>query len=137
MMEAIALEFKEPIFTTQSKKISDVFELANHRFWVATDGAKVIGTVGMVSLNDENLVLKSMFVDKEVRGQGISDLLLNTVIKQATQDHYKEIYLGTMSQFIAGQRFYEKNGFTTCHRTDLPADFPINTLDTIFYRKHL
>lgn len=137
MMEGIALEFKEPIFTTQSKKISDVFELANHRFWVATDGAKVIGTVGMVTLNNENLVLKSMFVDKEARGKGISDLLLSTVIKQATQDHYKTIYLGTMFQFKAGQRFYEKKGFTKCERTDLPADFPINTLDTIFYRKHL
>lgn len=137
MMQGIALEFEEPIFTAQSKKISEVFESANHHFWVATDGAKVIGTVGMVTLSHENIVLKSMFVDKEVRGQGISDLLLTTVIHRATRDHYKNIYLGTMSQFIAGQKFYEKKGFRACDSTDLPPDFPINTLDTIFYRKPL
>ncbi len=78
-----------------------------------------------------------MFVDKMFRGQNISHLLLNALLNEAIQNKYKQIYLGTMSQFTAGQRFYEKNGFTKCNYTDLPADFVTNMLDTIFYRKQI
>ena len=137
MMESITLEFNEPIFTEKSKKTIDVFLIPNNKFWVAIDSKKVVGTIGMVKLTNENIVLKSMFVDKMYRGQGISNLLLTTLINFAIQDKFKQIYLGTMTQFSAGQRFYEKNGFVKCNKTELPTDFSINTLDTIFYTKHL
>lgn len=137
MMESITLEFKEPIFTEKSKKIIDVFSVPNNKFWVAIDRNKVVGTIGMVKLTNENIALKSMFVDKMYRGQGISNLLLDTLLKWTIQNKYKQIYLGTMTQFSAGQRFYEKNGFVKCNKTELPTDFAINTLDTIFYTKYL
>lgn len=137
MMESIALEFKEPIFTEKSKKIIDVYLMPNNKFWVATNSNKVVGTIGVVKLANENIVLKSMFVDKTYRGQGISNLLLDTLINWAIQNKYKQIYLGTMTQFRAGQRFYEKNGFVKCNKSELPIDFTINTLDTFFYTKHL
>ncbi len=108
-----------------------------NQFWVAIDSNKVVGTIGMVKLTNENIVLKSMFVDKMYRGQGISNLLLETLINWVIQNKYKQIYLGTMTQFTAGQRFYEKNGFVKCNKSELPTDFTINTLDTIFYTKHL
>lgn len=137
MMGSIALEFKEPIFTDKSKKILDLFLIPNNKFWVATDRNKVIGTIGIVKLNNKNIVLKSMFVDKLYRGQGISNLLLDTLLHWVIQNEYKQIYLGTMTQFTAGQRFYEKNGFVKCNKSELPSDFTINTLDTIFYTKKL
>lgn len=137
MMGSIALEFKEPIFTDKSKKILDLFLIPNNKFWVATDRNKVIGTIGIVKLNNKNIVLKSMFVDKLYRGQGISNLLLDTLLHWVIQNEYKQIYLGTMTQFTAGQRFYEKNGFVKCNKSELPTDFTINTLDTIFYTKKL
>lgn len=137
MMDNIALEFKEPIFTDKSKKILDLFLIPNNKFWVATDRNKVIGTIGIVKLNNKNIVLKSMFVDKLYRGQGISNLLLDTLLHWVIQNEYKQIYLGTMTQFTAGQRFYEKNGFVKCNISELPTDFTINTLDTIFYTKKL
>jgi N-acetylglutamate synthase-like GNAT family acetyltransferase len=137
MMENIALEFMEPIFTEKSKNIIDVYSMPYNQFWVAIDSNKVVGTIGMVKLTNENIVLKSMFVDKMYRGQGISNLLLETLINWVIQNKYKQIYLGTMTQFTAGQRFYEKNGFVKCNKNELPTDFTINTLDTIFYTKHL
>lgn len=137
MMGSITLEFKETIFTEKSKKIIDVYLMPNYKFWVATDSNKVVGTIGIVKLTNGNIVLKSMFVDKMYRGQGISRLLLDTLINWVVQNKYKQIYLGTMTQFTAGQRFYEKNGFVKCNKTELPTDFTINTLDTIFYTKHL
>lgn len=137
MMESIALEFKEPIFSVNSKKIVDVFRLIDNKFWVATNDNNVIGTVGMVKLNDKNIILKSMFVDKKYRGQGISKLLLDHVVNWANANDFNQIYLGTMQQFISGQRFYEKNGFKKCRQHELPTDFQINPLDTIFYTKKL
>jgi N-acetylglutamate synthase-like GNAT family acetyltransferase len=133
MMARIALEFEEPIFTEKSKKIIDVFSVPNNKFWVAIDGDKVVGTIGLVALMNENIVLKSMFVDKIYRGQGISNLLLDTVTNWAIQNEYKQIYLGTMKQFAAGQRFYEKNGFVKCNKSA----FSINPLDSLFYTKNL
>ncbi len=137
MMRSIALEFREPIFTEKSKKIVDIYLMPNNKFWVAIDNDKVVGTIGTVKLTNKNIVLKSMFVDKMYRGQGISNLLLDTLINWAIQNKYKQVYLGTMMQFTAGQRFYEKNKFVKCNKTELPSDFTINTLDTIFYTKHL
>ena len=136
-MGSIALEFREPIFTENSKKIVDVYLMPNNKFWVAIDNDKVVGTIGIVKLTNKNIVLKSMFVDKMYRGQGISNLLLDTLINWAIQNKCKQVYLGTMTQFTAGQRFYEKNKFVKCNKTELPTDFTINTLDTIFYTKHL
>jgi N-acetylglutamate synthase-like GNAT family acetyltransferase len=137
MMEGIALEFKEPIFAEKSKKIIDVFSMPNNKFWIAINGNKVVGTIGMVKLTNKNIVLKSMFVDKMYRGQGISNLLLDTLLNWTIQCKYKQVYLGTMTQFLSGQRFYEKNGFVKCNKNELPTDFTINTLDTIFYTKQL
>jgi len=137
MMDNISLEFKEHIRTSRSKKIIDVFELPNHKFWVATNGNQIIGTIGLQQLDNENIVLKSMFVDQMQRGLGISNLLLTTLEEWAAQHHFKRIYLGTMTQFAAGQRFYSKNGFEKCAQAFLPPDFIVNPLDTIFYTKRL
>jgi len=137
MMESIALEFDEPIFTTQSKKIAEASKSSNNKFWVATNGFKVVGTIGLIKLLNNNLALKSMFVDKVFRGQGISNLLLDTLINWTFHNNYNQIYLGTMTQFKAAQKFYEKKGFTKCNQTELPTDFVINKLDAIFYTKHL
>lgn len=137
LMESIALEFKEPIFSSSSKKIIDFFELPNHQFWVALNDSKLVGTIGILKLSNGNMVLKSMFVAKMCRGQGVSSLLLHTAMAFVIQNHSKQIYLGTMNQFTDGQRFYEKNGFVKCKSTDLPTDFTINPLDSIFYTKQL
>lgn len=137
MMDNIVLEFEEPIRTKQSKKIMDVFELPDHQFWVATNGDKIVGSIGLLRLDNQNIVLKSMFVDQTQRGLGVSNLLLKTLEEWAAHHHYKQIYLGTMTQFAAGQRFYSKNGFEKCTQADLPPDFIANPLDTIFYTKSL
>lgn len=137
IMQNIALEFEEPIYTKESKKIVDVYKLSNNKFWVALNGNNVIGTLGIVRLKNKNIILKSMFLEKKYRGKGISQLLLDHVINWESQNDCMQIYLGTMLQFKAAQQFYEKNGFTKCTPEELPADFIINPLDTIFYTKKL
>jgi hypothetical protein len=48
-----------------------------------------------------------------------------------------DIFLGTTAKFLAAHRFYEKNGFHEIGRDELPAAFPVMTVDTKFYRRSL
>ncbi len=45
------------------------------------------------------------------------------------------IYLGTMSQFKAAHKFYEKNGFKKIIISNLPLSFITNPIDDVFYKK--
>jgi N-acetylglutamate synthase-like GNAT family acetyltransferase len=63
--------------------------------------------------------------------------LLQTAIVKATTAKCSHLYLGTMDRFTAAQRFYEKNGFENIPGESLPAGFPANSVDTVFYRKEL
>lgn len=119
MMQNLALEFDEPIFSAQSKKIAAIFSLPNNRFWVATNDDKVIGTIAMTKLQDGNAVVKSMLVDQAFRGQAVADLLLAALAAEAIQNQCTRLYPGTMARFAAGQRFYEKNGFVKCESDEL------------------
>jgi ribosomal protein S18 acetylase RimI-like enzyme len=78
-----------------------------------------------------------MFVNEAFRGQGIAKRLLDIVIKWAFDHEIEDIYLGTMTQFIAAQKFYEKHGFMKILKSDLPRNFSINPVDAAFYKRNL
>jgi N-acetylglutamate synthase-like GNAT family acetyltransferase len=137
LMNEIANEFTENIFSPQSKTISEVSLLATDKYWVANRKDTVIGTIGFQMLKKNNIVLKRMFLKKEFRGRGVSKALLDTLINSAIENNFSCIYLGTMTQFKAAQAFYEKNGFAKTLQISLPKDFPINPVDKVFYKKEL
>jgi GNAT superfamily N-acetyltransferase len=78
-----------------------------------------------------------MFLAYEFRGKGVAKLLLKTLLDWATENKIKTVYLGTMSQFKAAQKFYVNNGVTKIDQTDLPFDFPLNPVDAVFYKMTL
>lgn len=139
MMKIISEEFTEPIFSSSSIKMQIANRIRNHHFWVAMADKKVIGSVGIILLKNHNAALKSMFLLKNVRSNSaqIANALLQVVISYAIKYKAKSLYLGTMDQFKAAQRFYEKNGFIKTVSTELPADFGANVLDTLFYKRRL
>jgi len=59
------------------------------------------------------------------------------VIKHAAQQGCRTMLLGTMTQFVAAQKFYLKNGFESISKDELPEDFHPNPVDSLFYRKGL
>jgi GNAT superfamily N-acetyltransferase len=107
-------------------------------YWVALQTHKVIGTIGINSANGY-AILKRMFLNKEFRGKGkgIAGLLLQTAIEWCREKRINLIYLGTMEQFKAAQKFYERNGFTNISENELPDDFLNNPLDSVFYKMEL
>jgi N-acetylglutamate synthase-like GNAT family acetyltransferase len=138
-MNAIEKEFTEPISHSdpKTKKITELADLSTEKYWVAVSNGKAVGTIGLTIISNEKIVLKRMFISPEFRGKGIAKLLLNVLFTWANENKVKAIYLGTMSQFKTAHQFYEKNGFSKIEKRDLPRDFPINPVDSLFYFKPL
>lgn len=133
MMESIAKEFTEPISTNriaQSIFPPDIY-------LVAMVENKVVGTISNTKLENNNSVLRKMFLHKNYRGQGIAELLLQNIINWANDNTVNSIYLGTMAQFSTAQKFYERLNFEQIDKELLPNDFPINPVDSIFYKLNL
>jgi len=114
--------------------MKEVAEIPTNKFWVALSENQVIGTIGLIPLSNSAIVLKSMFLARDFRGLGISKLLLATLKEWCRLNDFTTIYLGTMEQFIAAQKFYEKNEFQRIAKKDLPPDFINNPVDVIFYK---
>lgn len=132
MMAEIDQEFDQSIFSSSTSKPVPSID----KFWVAFHYKEVIGTAGVLGLENKKAVLKSMFVKKKFRGStlGISSLLLQNFFDWCKNENIDAIYLGTMSQFKAAHHFYEKNGFQQIAKSELPKDFIMNPLDDVFYK---
>ncbi|PEL14211.1 GNAT family N-acetyltransferase [Bacillus sp. AFS017336] len=116
--------------------IEEFYQNGNGNFWMSLYGDKVVGTISLLDIGNQEVALRKMFVDKEYRGAKYktASLLLNNAIKWAEEKSIKAIYLGTTPQFLAAHRFYEKNGFTSLEHTDLPENFPVMKVDKKFYK---
>jgi GNAT superfamily N-acetyltransferase len=134
MIQSIATEFEQPI-SSPNKPSTVVLD----RYWVAIHDKEIVGTIGVLKLAPKSAVLKRMFVQKEYRGKdyGISASLLNEVLVWSSFESIDTIYLGTMSQFKAAHKFYEKHGFKVIGWHNLPASFVANPIDDVFYVKML
>ena len=119
--------------------IEDFYQKGNGNFWVAIYDDKVVGTISLLDIGNNQVALRKMFVNKEYRGAKFktASLLLNNAINWAKESSIKTIYLGTTPQFLAAHRFYEKNGFTSIDLKDLPENFPVLHVDKKFYKYSL
>ncbi len=134
LVRLIASEFELPISNGKKTEIP-----ALDKYWVAFNEMEVIGTIGVLKINNSFSILKNMFLKKAYRGKnyGIALLLLNKVVDWCHAEGINQIYLGTMSQFKAAQKFYVKNGFERIKIHELPSGFIQNPIDDIFYVKQL
>jgi GNAT superfamily N-acetyltransferase len=128
-------------FSGASAEQPDLLDIHGHygagasNFWIALDGARLIGTTGFVDLGAEQGLLRKMFVHADYRGTGVARLLLDKAIAWAREHGCSQLYLGTNSNFHAAHRFYEKNGFAPLSPESLPASFPrLNLRDRFYFR---
>ncbi|MEM5564647.1 GNAT family N-acetyltransferase [Psychroserpens sp. AS72] len=135
MMNNIAMEFDHDIFSKPSKATPNIPDA----YWVALNGDDVIGTIGVLNIENDFAILKKMMLKKEYRGKslGVSKSLLETAINWCKDNHIPKIYLGTMTQFKAAQLFYSNNGFVRISEEKLPDNFLNNPLDTVFFVREL
>lgn len=131
-------EFDIPITAADQPDLTDIpdfYQTRNGNFWLALEDNKVIGTIGLLDIGNNQGALRKMFVHRDYRGPaGTALLLFNTLLTHAQERGMSEILLGTTSKFLAAHRFYEKHGFTRIDKADLPPAFPVMAVDTVFYR---
>jgi len=135
-------EFEIPISAEDQPdlcNIRDFYQKDNGNFWVALFNKRVIGTISLLDIGNEQAALRKMFVDKAYRGgvYQVARILLKELLKWARVKKIQEIYLGTTPKFTAAHIFYGKSGFCEVAKTSLPSAFPIMKVDTKFYKFEL
>lgn len=94
-------------------RFSEVYNSEGNRYWVAvnTDGMIIGGTgIGRLDGADGVCELQKMYCLPEARGTGVSHMLMDTALEYAGR-YYNAVYLETLPNMIAAQKFYEKYGF--------------------------
>ena len=89
--------------------------------WVALDGEKAVGTVGLwrcdlISRQDLFPWLAALYVDESYRGRGLSERLQQTVMAESRLRGFTDLYL-----YSACADYYERFGWRYCgHALDYP-----------------
>lgn len=108
------------------------------QFWLAlSHHQKIIGTIGLIRLDNNKSALKKMFVDEDYRNLKIGKKLLDKVVMTCKENNIDSIYLGTIDKLISAQHFYSNNGFQEINREELPSNFPKLDVDNRFYYRNL
>lgn len=133
-------EFGVDITAAEQPDLADIqgfYQVHNGNFWAALEGERVIGTISLLDIGGGQGALRKMFVHRDFRGAplGVAKGLLDTLLAWAQAKSFREVFLGTTPKYLAAHRFYEKNGFIEITTSDLPAAFPIMSVDKKFYRR--
>ena len=116
--------------------IKNFYQVGNGNFWIALCGEKVVGTISLKDIGNQQGALRKMFVKAEYRGKDVktAQCLLESLLTWSRDHNLTEIYLGTTAKFLAAHRFYEKNNFINITQEELPVNFPLMKVDTRFYK---
>jgi GNAT superfamily N-acetyltransferase len=111
------------------------YQQGNGNFWLAMDGDRVVGTIALIDIGNNEVSLRKMFVHPDYRGKekATGQQLMDVVFDWCKARNVTAIYLGTVGQFKAAHRFYERNGFVAVDKDKMPKGFPAMPLDHMFY----
>lgn len=132
------IEFNVAITLADQPDLLDIEGKYHHSgggFWGAFINDELVGSIALISIGHHAGAIRKMFVKKEYRGKeyGIAQQLLEILIDYSGSINITDLYLGTVDQLKAAQRFYVRNGFEGVERSALPAYFPIMPSDNLYY----
>ncbi|WP_407428467.1 GNAT family N-acetyltransferase [Arcticibacter sp.] len=108
-------------------------------FWGAFVNEELIGTIGLINTGHDAGCIRKMFVKRDFRGKEwrTAQKLLDVLLLFCRDRDINTVQLGTVEQLKAAHRFYERNGFESIAKEDLPVYFPLMSTDTTFFQLHL
>jgi N-acetylglutamate synthase-like GNAT family acetyltransferase len=89
----------------------EYFRAKDGDFWVVVVKNEIIATVAVQMLGEKTAELKSLYVHKDFRRQGLGEDLTTLVIKYAQMKRAKEIILWSDTRFTKAHQLYERLGF--------------------------
>lgn len=87
------------------------FDKNSENIWIVEEKGKTVGFIALVKVDDDTAQLRWFLLEKEMRGKGIGNMLMKTLIDFAKEKNYKNIYLWTVDFLDAARHLYEKYGF--------------------------
>lgn len=135
-------EFNVPITADDQPDLLDIsnfYQKGCGNFWLAKYRNEIIGTIALIDCGNDIGTIRKMFVKKEFRGKEyqVAQNLYNILEESAINASISNLYLGTIERLQAAIRFYERNGFSIINKTELPEEFPIMKVDTLFFKKKI
>lgn len=94
------------------RAIASAYREKYGRFWVAEEGGKVIGCVGVVPCRRlPGMELQKLYVSKESRRRGLAARLCGLVEDEARAEGAEFVELWSDTRFEAAHRLYESLGY--------------------------
>ncbi|MDQ1252436.1 MAG: hypothetical protein QG646_1557 [Euryarchaeota archaeon] len=79
--------------------------------WVAEYKGKIIGSIGIVSTDQDTAQLRWFLIEPEFRGIGLGRQLLTTAIDYCMQKKFCRVILWTIQELKVAQHLYSSFGF--------------------------
>jgi putative acetyltransferase len=107
--------FESYIATTiagELKQISVIFaETRRNAFWVVVSASRIVGSFGIESHNQGETELRRMYLDRDYRGLGIAQRMLEIAETRARALGFTKMILSTAEIQRAADTFYRKSGY--------------------------
>lgn len=106
-------------------------------FWMALADGHVVGTIGLMRLDDKWCVLKKFFVRSDFRSRKLGVALYSELLHFAQSRGFRHIILDTPSVATKSHRFYERAGFRKINKADMPIPYHYPDRDSFLYQLDL
>ncbi len=97
--------------TADLDTITETYGGLGEAFFVAVDGKKVVGTVGIKKEDDRIAFLRRLFVSADYRGQKLGTQLIQRAMHFCEEVGYDEFVFRTTSRMTKAIDLCKKNGF--------------------------
>ena len=74
----------------------------------------IIGTCGILAIDERTCELRKMYLLREYQGQGLGRALMEAALKKAKDLGFQEVVLESNSSLKRARALYEKAGFAEC-----------------------
>lgn len=97
------------------KAASQVYEDPENRLWITDEDGKIVGTISIIKIGDNEGQLRLFATDIEKQGCGIGTELMDTAMNYCKERRFNHIILWTIDICKDALKLYAKYGF---HMTD-------------------
>jgi GNAT superfamily N-acetyltransferase len=98
------------------------YEPPHGAFFVVREGQRVVGSVGVDRVEDDAAELHRLYLDAAVRGRGLGDALVKTILAWCRERDIVRLVLWSDTRFVHAHRLYLRHGFRRAGERELAED---------------
>ena len=98
------------------------YEPPHGAFFVVREGERIVGSVGVDRVSDGTAELHRLYLDAEMRGRGLGEALVNTILDWCRTHGVARLVLWSDTRFTHAHRLYLRTGFRQTGERELPED---------------